>query len=297
MRSIKEAVQPATYKASLTPATSADGTATAATSMLNHQSKDATTKGIVERLRANLTRLAATVESESNHEYDRTDVESEIEKLRARLSVLELGAESEPTLSKLRYKLVEVPRVTQSTDKSFALPIIKLDSAVHQVFGITELVEKILTYLPGQDLLRCQQVSKSVRATMSGSLALNRILFTAPTSAGNTVENSSTPPQLNTTLKLGLMSNQHPFVLRDHEFDVHDIPETSVDGRDSLVTVGFAHYPALRRKGAESIALTPSCGKMYLAAAVQDQALYVARQKHDVLACANSGRRAGGLGG
>lgn len=53
-------------------------------------------------------------------------------------------------------------------------------SKAEQVFNITELAEAILSFLPLKDLLLVQRVCRSFRATIQGSVQLQRLLFLEP---------------------------------------------------------------------------------------------------------------------
>jgi hypothetical protein len=60
----------------------------------------------------------------------------------------------------------------------------KLDPASNRVVRVTELLEKIMLYLPLKDLLvRVQRVNKYFRSTIHGSIHLRRALFLEPDSS------------------------------------------------------------------------------------------------------------------
>lgn len=66
-------------------------------------------------------------------------------------------------------------------------------TALDKVFDITELHESILSHLPPKDVLLAQRVSKTWKATINGSLMLQRALgFVASSNSFVTTSNSDT---------------------------------------------------------------------------------------------------------
>lgn len=78
-------------------------------------------------------------------------------------------------LSRLAPKALKKARRRQT----LATPTITTSKA-EEFFNITELAEEILSFLPFRDLLLVQRVCRSFRATVQGSIQLQRLLFLEP---------------------------------------------------------------------------------------------------------------------